>query len=220
MSPAEAAALRASAARLGLTLEEAASDRIGRFLDLLGVWNQRFHLTGERDRRILLRKHVVDALAPARWVPNSGVVVDVGSGAGFPGVVLACVRPAVLFYLVEARRRPCSFLGEVARSLPLPNIVPMNARAEEVANGRLNGSADVVISRAIRLDAFVPLAKPFLTRTGVIVAMRTPGGAAEEARVATSNDLAVRDAFEYVLPDGEARRLVLLVHQSDGASRA
>jgi 16S rRNA (guanine527-N7)-methyltransferase len=217
MSPAEADELRAAVGAFGVQLDDAGCARIACFLDLLATWNTRFHLTGDRDRTALLRKHVVDSLAPARWLPATGAVVDVGSGAGFPGVVLACVQPTLEFHLVEARRRPCSFLAEVARVVPLRNVHVVAARAEDAADGALGAKADVVLSRAVRLDAFVAAAIPFLAVHGAIVAMRAHGGAAEEERVAAAHGLAIRDVFEYRLPDGEARRLVRLEKVSPGS---
>src|SRR5207249_9597956 len=67
-------------------------ERLVRFLDLLAVWNRRIHLTGQRDLSSLIRAHAIDSLAPAPHLPSTGLVVDVGSGAGFPGIVLGCLR--------------------------------------------------------------------------------------------------------------------------------
>src|SRR5262249_22699482 len=116
----EQADLLAGARKVGGSVDTETIGRVDALIDLLTLWNQRFHLTGDRDRRILIRKHVVDSLAVVPELPAAGPVVDLGSGAGFPGVVLGCARPGLTLWLIEPRRRPSSFLSEAVRSVPLP----------------------------------------------------------------------------------------------------
>jgi 16S rRNA (guanine527-N7)-methyltransferase len=90
----------------GLALDADSCDRIERFLELLALWNRTQRLTGERDRQVLLGKHVADSLACAA-VPSAGErVLDIGTGAGFPGAVIGCVRPDVDVTLLDSRERP------------------------------------------------------------------------------------------------------------------
>src|SRR5207249_7268796 len=92
MTPADVGLLRSAARTLGVDVAHDALERLVRFLDLLAVWNRRIHLTGQRDLASLIRAHAIDSLAPAPHLPSTGLVVDVGSGAGFPGIVLGCLR--------------------------------------------------------------------------------------------------------------------------------
>ncbi len=210
MTVAEDQLLRATASKLGFDLGADAIVRVGRFLDLLAVWNRRVRLTGERDRRALVHKHVVDALAPVPCLPSSGTVVDIGSGAGFPGIILACARPDLRFVLVESRRRRASFLGEVSRRLPLSNVRVEEMRAEEVNRGAPGTLlAEVVISRALKVDAFLRLAVPFLAPRGTAIAMQTPHGVGAARRVAAELDYDLVGTRDYVLPGGEPRTLLL-----------
>ena len=119
MTPAEVGLLRTAARTLGVDVGHDALERLVRFLDLLAVWNRRIHLTGQRDLASLIRAHAIDSLAPAPHLPSTGLVVDVGSGAGFPGIVLGCLRPDLQFVLIESRRRRASFLREAIRALDL-----------------------------------------------------------------------------------------------------
>jgi 16S rRNA (guanine527-N7)-methyltransferase len=208
MPGADAAALQAAAATLGMVVSDDATGRILRYLGLLDVWNQRFHLTGDRDPATLLRKHAVDSLAPSIMLPASGVVVDIGTGAGFPGIILACVRPDLDTVLVEPRRRPSSFLREAVRSIPLPRARVIEARAEDTV-GELGGTADAVTSRALRLEVFLSLASPILAHGGSAIAMQTPR---EEGHEARKFGLQVAQRLDYTLPDGgEPRRLLRFV---------
>jgi 16S rRNA (guanine527-N7)-methyltransferase len=219
LTPSEAAFLRAHAAGFGVALDHEALARLGRFVGLLETWNRRIRLTGDCDRRATLRRHVLDSLAALPHLPSAGLVVDVGSGAGFPGIVLGCVRPEVDLVLVESRRRPVMFLREVMRELPLPRARALELRAEDLAcDSEFAAGAKVVISRALRLDAFLALAAPLLSPSGTVVAMQTPrvrpgaeaAGAAHGLRL-----VAVRD---YELPAAGRRSLFLFAHATATAA--
>jgi 16S rRNA (guanine527-N7)-methyltransferase len=192
-------------------LDGAALARLQRYLDLLQVWNARFHLTGDRDLETLIDRHVADSLAVAAEVPDAGHLVDIGTGAGFPGVVVACARPDARVTLIESRRRPVSFLAEAGRHVPLPSLRTILARAEDAASHGLLGTADVVVSRAVRADAFLPLAVTLLAAGGFVLLMTTAreglGPVEEQARAVGLEVVASR---EYVLARGEPRRLVRL----------
>jgi 16S rRNA (guanine527-N7)-methyltransferase len=213
MAPADEAVLKASADGLGVAIDGGATNRIGRFLSLLEEWNQRFNLTGEQDPARLLRRHVIDSLAPGIWLPGRGLVVDIGSGAGFPGIILGCVRPDLELVLVESRRRPTSFLREAIRTIPLPAARALELRAEDAAQQPgLATAAAVVVSRAIRLPLFLDLAAPLLSPQGTVIAMQTPRTAASLAP--DLGGLLLQDRRSYRLPDGEERVLLRFVRQT------
>jgi 16S rRNA (guanine527-N7)-methyltransferase len=211
MTAEQATALRDKAAEVGFRLDEPGTQRIATFLAILNTWNRRMRLTGERDARTLAEKHVVDSLAVAPLLPTSGTIVDVGTGAGFPGVVLSCVRPDLETVLVDSRRRPVSFLREVIRRVPLPRTQALERRGQELATDEaLRESAALVVGRALRLDVLLLLASPLVGRDGIVVAMQTPGMAAEEAaRQGSAHGLSLMRLHDYRLPGGENRRLLL-----------
>jgi 16S rRNA (guanine527-N7)-methyltransferase len=201
-----------SSAAFGVELDEEAGNRIGRFLDLLETWNRRLRLTGERDRRTLVRKHVADAMACTPWLPRSGAFLDVGTGAGFPGVVLACLRPDSPATLLDSRQRPASFLGEVIRGVPLPHARVVVMRAEDAASdATIARRQTLVTSRATRMDDCLRLAKPLVAAGGRVISMQTP-----KTDQRTAEACARRYGYDgvelhdYRLPDGEPRRLVVV----------
>jgi len=196
-----------STARFGVELSTDALSRLARFVDLLALWNRRVHLTGERDPCVLVRKHVLDCLAPVPHLPPAGVVVDVGSGAGLPGLVLGCARPDLDVCLLESRRRPASFLREAVRTIPLPRARVVEERAETVAEPDVVGKARVVIARAVRLETFLAVAARLVGPDGVVIAMQTPGAVAPAAVLAEARLRSV-GAQDYELPGGERRRLL------------
>ena len=209
MTPAEARLLAESATRFDVELDGEAVGRLERFLELLELWNRRIHLTGTRHPQAVLQKHVIDSLAPVPHLPAAGLVIDVGSGAGFPGVVLGCVRPDLELRLVESRRRPASFLREAIRAVPLPQARVLEARAEAVDEPEVAGGAAVVIARALTLEVFLPLAARLVAPRGLVIAMQTPGvPAATAVSAAELAGLQQSGAVDYQLPGGEPRRLL------------
>jgi len=195
---------------VGADVDPPTLERLERFVDLLVVWNRRFHLTGDRDRDVLIRKHIVDSLALVPELPASGVVVDLGSGAGFPGIVLGCSRPDLELRLIESRRRPASFLSEAIRSIPLPAAAALAVRGEDLASDpTVAGGAALVVSRALRLDVVTRLAAPLLAPAGRLISMQTPATDEATARKKAGSILDLLRVRDYHLTDGESRRLLV-----------
>jgi len=209
MTPAGARLLVESAARFGVELRPEAIARLDRFLELLSLWNRRARLTGDREPEALLRKHVIDSLAVAPHLPGTGLVVDVGSGAGFPGLVVGCARPDLELRLIESRRRRASFLSEAIRTIALPHARVIEERAEAVTDPEIVGGAAIVIGRAVRLETYLRLAARLVAPGGAVIAMQTPRALAP-AIVHLAGEVRLRPAGEcdYHLPDGERRRLL------------
>jgi 16S rRNA (guanine527-N7)-methyltransferase len=219
MTPVEAERLRHYAREFDIDIEPDLLGRLDRFIALLLVWNRRIRLTGERDRATLVAKHTLDSLAPAPYLPESGLVTDIGSGAGFPGIVLGCVRPDLPLILVESRRRRASFLREAIRAVPLPRARVLEVRAEEaLRDPDLSAGSRLVVSRALRLDRFLALAAPLLDVEGVALAMQTPTVRDDAPAIALEEGYRLRDVRDYQLPGG-ARRSLLLFSRSVAPSR-
>jgi 16S rRNA (guanine527-N7)-methyltransferase len=215
VTPTEAEALLAGAAGFGLELPSPAVERLDRYLGLLTEWNRRLPLTGDRDVDTLIRKHVVDSFAPLPYVPAVGPIADIGSGAGFPGIVVACLRPSLEVALVEPRHRAASFLREVIRSLRLPCARVIEMRAEEAAqDAALVRRCRAVLSRAIRLDQFLPLARPLLAADGVVLALQTPATVSPAASPGAGFGFTLRETRDYTLAGGERRRLAIFTSLS------
>jgi 16S rRNA (guanine527-N7)-methyltransferase len=130
---------------LGLELDERQAARLLAHLDLVDEWGQRMNLTAIRERSQQVTKHVLDSLTVAVWL-RGHLVADVGSGAGFPGIPLAIVRPDVKFALIESTGKKCRFLEHVRDTLALANLEVVQARAEAYKPAV---RFDTVIARAV-----------------------------------------------------------------------
>lgn len=194
--------------KLGAPLTDTAIDQISAYLDLLRIWNRTTRLTGPSDDQTLVDRHVIDSLAIVANIPPGGTMVDIGSGAGFPGLVVAIARPDVFALLVEPRRRRVSFLSEVTRTVKLPQATVICARAEDLRRDqRLMSRCDVAVSRAVLAADFLQLAAPFLRPGGIAIVMQTH----LQAQSSPPSDEGFEAAghADYNLPDTTARRLLL-----------
>jgi 16S rRNA (guanine527-N7)-methyltransferase len=134
-------------------------------------------LIGPREVPRLWERHLLNSAAVAQYVPTAGRLVDVGSGAGLPGVVLAAMLPDVEVVLLEPMERRTDWLNEVAQTLGLVNVVVRRGRAEE-AHGQL--VADAVTARAVApMDRLARWTLPLLRQGGVLVALKGRQAAAE-----------------------------------------
>lgn len=132
MTPDWIARLREGSQALGAPLDEAQSVALGRFADLLVEWGARMDLTSIRAPDEIREKHFLDSLAGLPLLSSDGVLADLGSGAGFPGLVLAVVRPDLQVVSIESRSKKGVFQRQVARALGLRNVRVETARLEEL----------------------------------------------------------------------------------------
>lgn len=173
LGPAERERLIAGAAAVGVRLDAGAVDRFGRYAELLGQWGSKTNLISCRTAAELVDRHFVDSLMLAPLLPEHASVVDLGSGAGFPGVPLAIVRALRCLVLVESRRRRASFLREVRRNLTLDKTLIVEARAEHGPEREGIGLCDAAVCRAVWSDeAVLPIAARWLRPSGRLFWMR------------------------------------------------
>lgn len=137
-------------------------------------WNKKTNLTSITDRTEVAIKHIVDSAVLADSCAGIGKILDIGTGAGFPGIPLKILVPDLDVTLVETIRKKVSFLKHVIRSLKLENIRAIQARGEELSkNEGFSGNFDAVVCRAFSgLDTFVNMALPYLKEDGVIFALK------------------------------------------------
>jgi 16S rRNA (guanine527-N7)-methyltransferase len=155
----------------------AAWAQVSGFRTLLVDDGVRRGLVGPREVPRLWERHLLNSAAVVPFLPVSGRIVDLGSGAGLPGVVVAAMRPDAEVVLLEPMERRAEWLREVVMSLGLANVVVTRARAEEVGGSLV---AAAVTARAVApLEKLYRWALPLLQRGGVLVALKGARAAAE-----------------------------------------
>ena len=139
------------------------------YLRLLKKWNQAYNLTAVRELPAMVTKHVLDSLAIAPYL-HGNRILDVGSGAGLPGIVLAITNPSLHFVLMDSNGKKTRFLNEVKRSLDLSQVNVVQTRVE---NYRETVSFDTVVSRAFSdLKQFITWTHHLIAPEGIWLAMK------------------------------------------------
>lgn len=148
--------------------------RIQLYLDLLVKWNRKINLTAERDPEEILTRHVFDSLQYSRVLQPGFRVMDIGSGAGFPGIPLKIIFPEMALVMVESQRKRCSFLEVAVREIGLDGATVVNGRAEDIP-AQQEGQFDAVIFRAVSgLNPCLALGERFVATGGRLVVKKPP----------------------------------------------
>jgi 16S rRNA (guanine527-N7)-methyltransferase len=215
-----AARLRWAGDALGLALDDVAIERLLHYSQLLQRWNKVYNLTALRGTDEILSHHLIDCLAvlPAlrRHAAEQGEaalrLLDVGSGGGLPGAVLAIIEPGWQVVCVDAVGKKASFIRQVAAELRLPNLQGLHARVESLAPAAAR--YDVITSRAFAsLADFTAVSMALLAEGGVWMAMKGKRPEAEQAELPPTVQLFHVEQLQ--VPGLDAQRcLVWLRHQA------
>ena len=200
---------------LGLSPNNDALVKCAMFARLLTQANKRVNLTSIRAPQDMAIKHFVDSMAPLPHIPVGAKVADIGSGAGFPGLVLAIFRPDIQLASIETIRKKANFQRHVALELGLANVKIYNIRAENwEEQGEKGLLFDSVICRALAdLSTILTWGVPLLAPGGKIIAMKGSKGLEELTEINNSDlgGLPVKTTvLDYVLPIENAKRSLII----------
>ena len=197
---------------LGLAPSAAQTQALNQYLGLLLHWNATYNLTAVRDRPGMLTQHLADCLAvvhpraarATQAIPTSGRVLDVGSGGGLPGVVLAVMLPALEVTCVDTVGKKAAFIRQAAGALGLKNLHAAHARVEALADSPF----DLITSRAFSsLADFTRLSRALLAPGGSWMAMKGKRPDAELA--ALPRDIEVFHVEQLAVPGLDAERCLV-----------
>lgn len=181
------ALLQALAADFGVSLSKEALGAFDRYAELLCEWNQKMNLTGITDPKEIVLRHFADSLTLVPLLPKHAALIDVGTGAGFPGVPAAIVRPDIHVTLLDSLNKRLTFLQCVCGELGL-SAETVHARAED--GGRLPALRerfDVATARAVAsLPVLCEYCLPFVKTGGCFIAMKGPDGDNEQTAAASA----------------------------------
>lgn len=199
-----APALAAGLAELGLSLPQAAQERMLAFCWLLLKWNKTYNLTALRDPQQALSHHLLDSLAIVPHV-GEGALLDVGAGGGLPGIPLAIARPQLSVSLVDTVQKKATFLQQAAIELGLRNLRVHHARVEQ-----MTGQYAQISSRAFAdLKTFVELTRHLLAPDGRWLAMK--GAYPAEEIAALAPDIVVERTLALTVPGLAAERHLIFL---------
>lgn len=198
-----------------IVLSDENYDKFSRYADLLVEWNEKINLTAITDPAGITEKHFLDSVLPYEWVnvPNGASVIDVGTGAGFPGIPLKIMRDDIRLTLLDSLNKRINFLNTVCDDLGI-TAECIHGRAEDMGTAQLREKFDVATARAVaRLSVLCEYCLPLVKVGGMFVALKGSSGIdeikdAENAIKKLGGELIT--AKEYALPCGDGRTLVII----------
>jgi 16S rRNA (guanine527-N7)-methyltransferase len=206
-----ASVLLQASQEVGVSLTTSEVELFWIYLQELGDWNKKFNLTAIRDPEDIIIKHFVDSLTPLPYMTRSGGLMDVGSGAGFPGIPLKIAAPQLQVSLVDSSRRRVSFMKHIIRMLGLEGITVLHSRLEDI--DQPPEPFESIISRAFRqLETLLHLVTPLLQPGNRLVAMIGPAAPEEQKRfgaLASERNLELNRTVSLELPRNQGRRTLL-----------
>ncbi|MFN3966895.1 MAG: 16S rRNA (guanine(527)-N(7))-methyltransferase RsmG [Endomicrobiia bacterium] len=193
----------------GIELNDEKISRFKKYLNEILVCSKRFNLTKIKDTKEILYLHFADSLAGSVFLRNSILkgqnisVIDIGSGAGFPGIPLKIVFPEIEIFLIESNKKKYLFLDYVKNQLKLKNTEIICDRAEEISkNVRFKNRFDFALLRAVKkFPDGLFLTEPFLKKEGMSLFWTT--------ELQENKKIILDDYFKYTLPGLEKERYIL-----------
>jgi 16S rRNA (guanine527-N7)-methyltransferase len=197
---------------LGISLTEQQSQQFLVYLSQLLTWNRTTNLTSITDPHEIIGKHFVDSLTAlnAFMFPFQGVIVDVGSGAGFPGIPLKIVRNDIRVVLVEPSLKKCSFLHSIVGTLKLEQVSIFSGGLEEYAAQKPRPLVDAVLVRALRMDEIAESSALILNESGRLLLYRT--GKRDERPLKAFR---WESSHDFSLPRNYGHRVVTVLKKAD-----
>lgn len=202
--------------KLEIELEESIVDKLEKYAELLYDYNSHTNLTAIRDKNDMLEKHFLDALLVHKVLPlRGGKGIDIGTGAGFPGMVLAICNPKIEFTLMDSVGKKTKFLELVKNELDLKNVIVVNGRAEEYIKDH-RGEYDLGFCRGVnRLNVILEYMMPFLKVGGFFLPQKLEYKAeveeAENALEILKGEIV--EIYEEKLPFAGDNRIILKINK-------
>lgn len=204
---------------LNFSLTPSQQEAFHSFEELLLEWNQKFNLTAIADPEGIRLKHFYDSLTCLRLVKDqSASIIDIGCGAGFPGIPLKILRPAFRLTLVESVGKKADFCSEVVKQLNLNNVTVLHARAEDLGQDKAHREKyDWAVARAVApMPVLAEYLLPLVKVGGNMLAQKGSGAKADLVQAANAIALLggeVAQVDEFELPELKEKRALVLIRK-------
>lgn len=206
--------------QLGVCLTEKQLQQFLVYYEMLTEWNEVMNLTAITEFQDVMKKHFVDSvsLIKAYDVMKRAAVIDVGTGAGFPGLALKIAFPELQITLLDSLNKRIQFLNSVIEKLELSGVETIHGRAEDFAKpGKLREQYDLCVSRAVaNLSTLSELCLPFVRKGGMFISYKSEK-VSEEMKTA-ENVISllggrVKEQVEFILPDSDIYRNLFVIEK-------
>ena len=206
------------AKKLNIVFSEKQIKQFFKYMNLLIEWNNKINLTAIIEPKEIILKHFIDSLTINKYIEQNKILVDVGTGAGFPGIAVKIYRPDVKVVLVDSLNKRINFLNEVVKELQLENIQTIHSRVEEFGkNKKYRESFDIVTARAVaNLTVLSEYLLPLAKVNGKCICMK--GSEIEEEINNSKNAInilggKIEKIDQFKLPDSDINRNIIIINK-------
>lgn len=203
---------RANIANISISKEEA--KKFYQYMNLLLEWNEKMNLTAITDPQEIIIKHFIDSLTLLPYIKENQTILDIGTGAGFPGIPLKMMRISQKMTLLDSLQKRITFLQEVISKLSLQKIEAIHGRAEEFAMQKRE-SYDIIVSRAVaKLNVLLEYMLPFAKVGGKVICMKANEIEEEQKEAEKAIDILggrIEKIEEVMLPGTDIVRKILII---------
>lgn len=210
---------------LGISLSDEQVGQFLRYYEMLVRWNEKMNLTAIKDFADVMKKHFVDSLSLVRVCDLTGnlSLIDVGTGAGFPGLVLKIAFPDLKVTLLDSLNKRIHFLEEVISELGIHGVNTVHGRAEDYAKqDKYRESFDLCVSRAVaNLSTLSEYCLPFVKVGGLFISYKSERVSEELATAEHAISIlggVVENQVELMLPDSDIYRNLVMIRKIQGTS--
>lgn len=188
------------------------------YMNLLLEWNKKINLTAITEEKEIIIKHFIDSAIINSYIPDNSKLIDVGTGAGFPGIPLKIIRKDIYVTLLDSLNKRINFLNNVIKTLELKGIQPIHGRAEEIAKiEEYREKYDVTTARAVaQLNVLVEYLLPFTKIGGLCICMKGPNILQEIEDSKNAINLLggrIEKIEELILPGTNLKRNIILIRK-------
>lgn len=201
---------------LNIIIDDIQIEKFYQYMELLLEWNEKINLTAITEPDDIILKHFIDSITINKYIENDKKVLDIGTGAGFPGIPEKIIREDINIVLADSLNKRINFLREVIQEIGLENINAVHGRAEELAHNKLyREKFDVVTSRAVApLNTLLEYMLPFVKVNGLCICMK--GSNAEEEIAISEKALEelggeILDINKFQLPNTDISRNIIVI---------
>lgn len=205
------------AKEINLDLDDNEIENFFIYKKLLKEWNEKINLTAITEDNEIILKHFIDSLTIEKYIPENASVIDVGTGAGFPGIPLKIVRGDVKLTLLDSLKKRLFFLEDVKEKIKLNNVYMVHGRAEDIGNNNeYREKYDISTARAVaNLKVLAEYCLPFVKVGGYFICMKGNSiEEVEEARNAIKKLGGIIEKIEKInLPDSDIERNIIIIRK-------
>ena len=204
---------------LGVRFFMEQTEQFFEYMNLLIEWNEKMNLTAITDPEEIILKHFIDSITILKELEDDSTVVDVGTGAGFPGIPLSIMNPTLKITLVDSLNKRLIFLQEVVNKLNLKNVEIVHARAEEFGqNKKYRECFDVSTSRAVaNLSTLSEYLIPLVKVNGKVISMKASEAREEINEAKKAIEVlggTIEKIDEFILPQSDIGRTVIIIRKN------